>query len=184
MLAFICEWFDPYNGAVDEDDLWDWENNPCIDHLNDLMKMLRSWSPQPTDSIMHKDNISITARLTHVALLRAQNMHKEALDISLRLVRENPTMALPRIAAALCLVDKGEWHSALSVLTELEESDPHDPRVKALANILGRPKSEDEDDVLEVALTKKTTKRSRKWINDAPVNPVAALMVKEGLMKH
>ena len=70
------------------------------------MKMLRAWSPQPTDSIMHKDNISITARLTHVALLRAQNMHKEALDISLRLVRENPTMALPRIAAALCLLTK------------------------------------------------------------------------------
>jgi hypothetical protein len=181
LLAFICEWFDPYNGSVDEDDLWDWENNPCIDHLNDLMKMLRSWSPQPADSIMHKDNISITARLTHVALLRAQNMHKEALDISLRLVRENPTRALPRIAAALCLIDKGEWHSALSVLTELEESDPHDPRVKALANILGRPKSDDEDDVLEVALTKKTTKRSRKWINDAPVNPVAALMVKGGV---
>ena len=181
LLAFICEWFDPYNGSVDEDDLWDWENNPCIDHLNDLMKMLRAWSPQPTDSIMHKDNISLTARLTHVALLRAQNMHKEALDISLRLVRENPTMALPRIAAALCLVDKGEWHSALSVLTELEESDPHDPRVKALANILGRPKSDDEDDVLEVALTKKTTKGSRKWINDAPVNPVAALMVKGGV---
>ena len=181
LLAFICEWFDPYNGSVDEDDLWDWENNPCIDHLNDLMKMLRAWSPQPTDSIMHKDNISITARLTHVALLRAQNMHKEALDISLRLVRENPTMALPRIAAALCLVDKGEWHSAMSVLTELEESDPHDPRVKALANILGRPKSDDEDDILEVALTKKSSKRSRKWINDAPVNPVAALMVKGGV---
>ncbi|MGB1491262.1 MAG: tetratricopeptide repeat protein, partial [Candidatus Poseidoniaceae archaeon] len=116
-----------------------------------------------------------------VALLRAQNMHKEALDISLRLVRENPTMALPRIAAALCLVDKGEWHSALNVLTELEESDPHDPRVKALANILGRPKTDDDEDVLEVALTMKTTKRSRKWINDAPVNPVAALMVKGGV---
>ena len=181
LLAFVCEWFDPYNGSVDEDDLWDWENNPCIDHLNDLMKMLRAWSPQPADSIMHKDKISITARLTHVALLRAQNMHKEALDISLRLVRENPLMALPRIAAALCLVDKGEWHSALSVLTELEESDPHDPRVKALANILGRPKSVDDDDILEVALTKKSTKQSRKWINDAPVNPVAALMVKGGV---
>ena len=181
LLAFICEWFDPYNGSVEEDDLWDWENNPCIDHLNDMMKMLRAWNPQPIDSIMHKDSISITAKLTHVALLRAQNMHKEALDISLRLVRENPLMALPRIAASLCLVDKGEWHSALSVLTELEESDPHDPRVKALANILGRPKSDDDDDVLEVALTKKATKRSRKWINDAPVNPVAALMVKGGV---
>ena len=181
LLAFICEWFDPYNGSVDEDDLWDWENNPCIDHLNDLMKMLRSWNPQPVDGIMHKDNISITARLSHVALLRAQNLHKEALDISLRLVRENPLMVLPRVAAALCLTDKGEWHSALSVLTELEESDPFDPRVKALANILGRPKSEDEDDILEVALTKKVTKRSRRWIDDAPVNPIAALMVKGGV---
>ena len=90
-------------------------------------------------------------------------------------------MVLPRVAAALCLTDKGEWHSALSVLTELEESDPFDPRVKALANILGRPKSEDEDDVLEVALTKKVTKRSRRWIDDAPVNPIAALMVKGGV---
>mgnify|MGYP001180419091 FL=1 len=181
LLAFICEWFDPWNGSVDEDDLWDWENNPCIDHLNDLMRMLRSWSPQPVDGALHKDNISINARLSHIALLRAQNMHKEAMDISLRLVRENPLMSRPRIAAALCLIDKGEWHSALSVLTELEETDPFDPRVRALANILGRPKSDDDEDVLEVALTKALTKRSRRWIDDAPVNPIAALMVKGGV---
>ena len=181
LLAFICEWFDPWNGSVDEDDLWDWENNPCIDHLNDLMRMLRAWSPQPVDGALHKDNISISARLTHIALLRAQNLHKEALDISLRLVRENPLMVLPRIAAALCLTDKGEWHSAISVLTELEESDPYDPRVKALANILGRPKSEDDGELLEVALTKSVTKKSRRWIDDAPVNPIAALMVKGGV---
>ena len=152
LLAFICEWFDPWNGTVDEDDLWDWENNPCIDHLNDLMRMLRSWSPQPTDGSLHKDSLTLNARLSHVALLRAQNKHKEAMDISLRLVREYPLMAKPRIAAALCLIDKGEWHSAMSVLTELEETDPYDPRVKALANILGRPKS-DYNDELEVALT-------------------------------
>ena len=181
LLAFICEWFDPWNGSVDEDDLWDWENNPCIDHLNDLMRMLRSWSPQPVDGALHKDNISINARLSHIALLRAQCMHKEAMDIALRLVRENPLMSRPRIAAALCLVDKGEWHSALSVLTELEETDPFDPRVRALANILGRPKSEDDEDVLEIALTKALTKRSRRWIDDAPVNPLAALMVKGGV---
>tara|TARA_B100000614_G_C14558659_1_gene496422 strand:+ start:172 stop:2562 length:2391 start_codon:yes stop_codon:yes gene_type:complete len=181
LLAFICEWFDPWNGSVDEDDLWDWENNPCIDHLNDLMRMLRSWSPQPVDGALHKDNISINARLSHIALLRAQNMHKEAMNIALRLVRENPLMARPRIAAALCLVDKGEWHSALSVLTELEETDPFDPRVRALANILGRPKSDDDEDVLEIALTKALTKRSRRWIDDAPVNPIAALMVKGGV---
>ena len=181
LLAFICEWFDPWNGSVDEDDLWDWENNPCIDHLNDLMRMLNAWNPQPVDGALHKDNISINARLSHIALLRAQNLHKEALDIALRLVRENPLMAKPRIAAALCLIDKGEWHSALSVLTELEETDPFDPRVRALANILGRPKTDDGDDELEIALTKAPTKRSRRWIDDAPINPVAALMVKSGV---
>ena len=35
--------------------------------------------------------------------------------------------------------------------------------------------------MLEVALTKSLTKRSRRWIDDAPVNPVAALMVKGGV---
>ena len=119
LLAFICEWFDPYNGAVDEDDLWDWENNPCIDHLKSI-EDVTLMGPQPTDSIMHKDNISITARLTHVALLRAQNMHKEALDISLRLVRENPTMALQ--VTTHCVLLTRRKHSALSVLTELKES--------------------------------------------------------------
>ena len=181
LMAFICEWFDPWNGSVDEDDLWDWENNPCIDHLNDLMRMMRSWSPQPADGALHKDSLTVNARLSHIALLRAQNLHKEALDISLRLVREYPLMVKPRIAASLCLVDKGEWHSSLSVLTELEETDPYDPRVKALANILGRPKTDDDEDVLEVALTKPATKRSRRWIDDAPVNPVAALMLKSGV---
>ena len=180
LLAFICEWFDPWNGSVDEDDLWDWENNSCIDHLNDLMRMLRSWSPQPVDGALHKDNLTVNARLSHVALLRAQNKHKDAMNIALRLVREYPLMAKPRIAAALCLIDKGEWHSALSVLDELEETDAYDPRVRALANILGRPKKQSEDD-LEIALTNPPTKRSRRWIDDAPINPVAALMVKGGV---
>ena len=49
-----------------------------------------------------------------------------------------------------------------------------------MANILGRPKS-DYNDELEVALTNSATKRSRKWIDDAPVNPVAALMLKSGV---
>ena len=181
LMAFVCEWFDPWNGSVDEDDLWDWENNPCIDHLNDLMRMMRAWSPQPADGAMHKDSLTVNARLSHIALLRAQNLHKDALDISLRLVREYPLRVKPRIAASLCLVDKGEWHSALSVLNELEETDPYDPRVKALANILGRPKTDDDEDILEVALTKPATKRSRRWIDDAPVNPVAALMLKSGI---
>ena len=183
LMAFICEWFDPWNGSVDEDDLWDWENNPCIDHLNDMMRMLRSWSPKPVDTTLHKDSLNVIARLSHVALLRAQNQNQEALDIALRLVQEYPLMAKPRIAACLCLLDKGEWHSAVSILDELEESDPNDPRVKALANIIGRTRDDDETsaEILEVALTKPSTKRSRRWIDDAPVNPIAALMLKSGV---
>ena len=179
LMAFICEWFDPWNGSVIEDDLWDWENNPCIDHLNDLMRMLRDWSPQPNDSI-HSGGLSIAARISNVALLRTQNKVDEALEISLRLVREEPLMAKPRIAAALCLIDKGDWHSALSVVTELEESDGNDPRVKALANIVGRPRGEANVDELEIALTNPMTKRARRWIDEAPANPIAALMVKGG----
>ena len=102
---------------------------------------------------IHNDNLTINARLSHIALLRLQNKHSEAYSLALKLVKENPLMAKPRIAAALCLIDKGDWHSALNVLEELEETDPHDPRVKALANILGRPKS-DDDEILEIALTK------------------------------
>ena len=180
LLAFICEWLDPWHGTVDEDDLWDWENNSCIDHLNDMMAMIKSWSPEPPEMNIHNDNLTINARLSHIALLRLQNKHSEAYSLALKLVKENPLMAKPRIAAALCLIDKGDWHSALNVLEELEETDPHDPRVKALANILGRPKS-DDDEILEIALTKAPTKRAKRWIDEAPVNPIAALMLKSGV---
>ena len=180
LLTFICEWLDPWHGTVDEDDLWDWENNSCIDHLNDMMAMIKSWSPEPSEMNIHNDNLTINARLSHIALLRLQNKHSEAYSLALKLVKENPLMAKPRIAAALCLIDKGDWHSALNVLEELEETDPHDPRVKALANILGRPKS-DDDEILEIALTKAPTKRAKRWIDEAPVNPIAALMLKSGV---
>ena len=37
ILSFICEWLDPWNGSVTEDDLWDWENNSTIDYLQLLL---------------------------------------------------------------------------------------------------------------------------------------------------
>lgn len=181
LLAFITEWFDPWYGQVTEDDLWDWENNPCIDHLMNLMGMLGDWSPSPQDDNLHKDRLSNVARLSYIGLLRAQNLHEEAMEMALRAVRDQPLMVRPRIAAALCLIDKGDWHSAASVLDELEESDSHDPRVKALANILGRAKKDESATELEIALTEPPTKKSRRWINEAPANPTAALMVKGGV---
>jgi len=181
LLAFITEWFDPWYGQVTEDDLWDWENNPCIDHLMNLMEMLSDWSPSPREDNLHKDRLSNIARLSYIGLLRAQNLHEEAMDMALRLVRDQPLMVRPRIAAALCLIDKGDWHSAMSVLDELEESDSHDPRVMALANILGRSKKDERSSEMEIALTEPPTKKSRRWIDEAPANPTAALMVKGGI---
>ena len=178
LLSFILEWMDPWHGAVDEDDLWDWENNPCIDHLHNMMRMLRDWSPTPSDDSIHHDSLTQCAILSQVAMLRAQNLHEESIELALDTVKNNPLAARPRIAVALCLLDTGDWHSALSILSELEISDEHDPRVKALANIMGKDITSDH---LEVSLTRDSHKGSKNLIDEAPVNPVAGLMVKGGI---
>ena len=46
LLSFVCEWLDPWQGNVDEDDFWDWENNSCIDHIQNTMQMIRNWNPK------------------------------------------------------------------------------------------------------------------------------------------
>tara|TARA_B100001093_G_scaffold2499_3_gene2490 strand:- start:32160 stop:35318 length:3159 start_codon:yes stop_codon:yes gene_type:complete len=178
LLAFVCEWLDPWQGMVTEDDFWDWENNSCIDHLQDLMRMLRGWQPSPSEESIHKDRLTRVSRLSMISLLRAQRQHDDALELSLKLVRDEPTGVRPRIAAALCLIDKGDWHSARSILAELKESDGQDPRVMALSSILGQVVDEEE---MEVALAVGTGKKMRKWINSAPVNAIAGLMVRGGL---
>jgi hypothetical protein len=178
LLAFICEWMDPWHGTVTEDDIWDWENNSCIDHLQMLMSMLRGWKANPPTDIVHSDRLSRVGQLSTIALLRAQRQHDDALEIALQLVKEEPISVRPRIAAALCLVDKGDWHSARSIMVELLESDPHDPRVLALSFILGQPQDEEE---IEVALVNSDRKKMKKFINEAPVNSVAALSIKGGM---
>ena len=102
-----------------EDDLWDWENNSVIDHLQMLQNMMRYWNPQPKELSMHKDRVSLVGQLSMVALLRAQRKYDEALELSLSLVRQDPIGVRPRIAVSLCLLDTGEWHDAKSVLDEL-----------------------------------------------------------------
>jgi hypothetical protein len=178
LLAFICEWMDPWQGNVTEDDIWDWENNSCIDHLQMLMSMLRGWKANPPTNNVHNDRLSRVAQLSIVALLRAQRQHDDALELALQLVKEEPVSVRPRIAVALCLVDKGDWHSARSIMVELMDSDPHDPRVLALSFILGQPQDEEE---LEVALVNSDRNKMKKFINEAPVNSVAALSVRGGM---
>jgi len=179
ILSFICEWLDPWNGTVTEDDLWDWENNSTIDYLQTLLKMMQSWKPQPSEMMLHNDKLSQTGQLSMVALLRAQRRYEEALDLSLSLVRGDPTGVRPRLAVALCLVDTGQWHDAKSVLDELIKSDSKDPRVQALAVIFGYGTKGREH--MEVSLLLDEPKETKKWMDAAPVNAYAALLQKGGL---
>ncbi|HIA89864.1 MAG: hypothetical protein CXX80_01055 [Methanobacteriota archaeon] len=177
LMSFIIEWLDPWRGQVDEDDIWDWENNSCIDNLNDMMKRLRSWNPVPTTKSQHRDRLTLQARISHVALLRAQRRHDESLDLALELIKSEPLSAKARISAALCLVDIGEWHCAQSIYRELSESDAFDPRVKALGALLGMV---EDDTEFEVSLAVGDAKSNRKWVDEAPVNSIAALYAKRG----
>ena len=178
LLAFVCEWLDPFTGNVTEDDFWDWENNSCINNLQHQIQMIRGWNPKLNNDFLTKDRLSRVAQLSMISLMRAQRLHDEALEIALKLVRLDPTGVRPRIAAALCLVDKGDWHSAKSILEELITSDKNDPRVLALSSILGVPVDAEE---FEVALVKGEGKAMKKWINQAPCNSVAALGIKGGM---
>ena len=179
LLAFICEWLDPWNGSVDEDDLWDWENNSTIDHLNEKMRMLRYWAPSYSkEAPQHTDKISLVSSISNIATLRMQRRHEEALELALEAVKQDPLGVRPRIAAALCLLDRGDWHQALSIYRELRESDVNDPRVKALSVILGH-EADTED--IEVSLVLEKGKSLRRWLDDAPVNPVAGLATKGGI---
>jgi tetratricopeptide (TPR) repeat protein len=178
VLAFLAEWLDPWGGGVTEDDFYDWENISSLDLLREYHKRLRSWDPLTKIEDLHKDPISRTAMLSSVAQLRAQRRHEEALDLALECVRQDPNSARARIAAALCLIDRGKWFDALDIFEELQVSDSEDPRVRALGGILGFSAPSDE---LESALNQKPSKRSRKWIDDAPVNPIAALTAKSGI---
>lgn len=178
LLAFVCEWLDPWSGNVSDDDFWDWENNSCINHIQHLTQMIRGWNPKPNNDFLNKDRLSRNAQLSMISLMRGQRMHDDALELALKLVRADPTGVRPRIAASLCLIDKGDWHSARSIMAELNESDKYDPRVMALSAILGQPVDAEE---FEVALVKGEGKSMKKWINQAPCNSVAALDVKGGM---
>ncbi|MGB0780987.1 MAG: tetratricopeptide repeat protein, partial [Candidatus Poseidoniaceae archaeon] len=179
LLAFVCEWLDPWHGTVDEDDLWDWENNSTIDHLNEKMRMLRYWAPSYSkEATQHEDRIALISAISNVATLRMQRKHEEALELALDTVKQDPLGVRPRIAAALCLLDRGDWHQALSIYKELRESDVNDPRVKALSVILGH--EADAEDI-EVSLVLEKGKSLRRWLDDAPVNPVAGLATKGGI---
>lgn len=178
LLALTMEWLDPWAGRVENDDLYDWENNSTIDHLRDLQKRLKSWSPDSSLGDAHSDRLSLHAQLSSVAMLRAQRRSEEALDLCLDLVRTHPDSTLARIACSLCMIDLEQWFDALDVFEEVNESSPDDPRVRALSGILG---FQAEPSELEVALAVGSDVEKASWIDDAPVNPFAALGARKGM---
>ena len=60
----------------------------------------------------------------------------------------------------------------------MNESSAEDPRVQALGGILGFQADPDE---LEIALAIGTDAEKAAWIDDAPVNPYAALSARKGM---
>ena len=179
LLSFVAEWLDPWQGNVSEDDLWDWENNPIIEHLQDTLEMLSEWSPVPDEMRLSKNKITLVSQLSMVGLLRAQRRYDEALDLAYSLVRQHPTGVRPRIAVALCLVDIGEWHDARDILDELIESDPNDPRVLALSAIFGYGQKGRKE--LEVSIVLDKGKQLKRWIDLAPTNAFAGIQLKGGM---
>ena len=177
LLSFIAEWLDPWNGSVDEDDLYDWENVSCLDLLTDMQRRLRSWDPVTRIDSSHSDKIALHAMLSSVAQLRSQRRLEEALELALDCVRLDPNGAKSRIAVALCLIDSGDWFEAMDVFEELQASHSDDPRVRALGGILALDCPTEE---MESALAVGSDVERKRWIDDAPVNPVAALNTKRG----
>ena len=178
LISFVAEWLDPWHGRVDDDDLYDWENISTVDLLREMQGRLQTWDPSTEIGTTHNDRLSLYAQLSSVAQLRAQRRSDEALDLAVQMVRKHSYSTLARIATALCLIDIGEWFDALDIFQELNDIRPEDPRIKALATILGYEQDEDE---LEIVLVNGSQKQKARWIDEAPVNPYAALQVKGGM---
>ena len=178
LLSLTMEWLDPWTGRVATDDLYDWENNSTIDHLREMQKRLKSWAPDSSIGDAHSDRLSLHSQVASVAMLRAQRRSEEALDLCLDLVRAHADSTLARIACSLCMIDLGEWFDALDVFEEVNEASPEDPRVQALGGILGFQVDTDE---LETALAIGNDGEKAVWIDDAPVNPFAALSSHKGM---
>jgi len=178
LIEFISEWMDPWADRVDEDDLYDWENESTIDQIKELQSKIESWDPVSEIGHIHRNRLAHNALISSVAQLRAQRRMDEALDLAVGLVRRYPNSSKARIACALCSLDLGNWHDALEIFRDLQLTGPEDPRVKALGSILGLKADTDE---FEVALAVGTVAEKKPWLDQAPCNPFIGLAIKGGL---
>ena len=178
LVEFVSEWLDPWADRVTDDDLYDWENEPTIDHIKELQSKLESWDPMSEIGHVHRNRLAHIALISSVAQLRAQRRSDEALQLAVGLVRRYPNSVRARIACALCCLDIGEWHDALEIFRDLQQVSPEDPRVMALSSILGLKADVNE---FEVALAVGSVADKKPWLDQAPANAYVGLAVKGGM---
>jgi len=171
-MNFVADYMDPWQGKIDNDDLWDWEANPVIDNVRDLVDRLTYWSPKSRNPSANKDRLTLLSEISQVATMRSQRLNDKALEMAIAVLKKNPQMVRARIAVALCLIDKGDWYLALDLYESLSEIAAADPRVDALGEILGIETNSSE---FEVILAKSKTKNMKDYIDKVPANPIIAL---------
>ena len=161
ILSFVCEWLDPWRGAVTEDDLWDWENNSTIDYIQQLQRMMKSWKPQPSEMALHNDKLTQTGQLTMVASFVLNVDTTRPWSWPCRLVRRSHRRPTSH-CCALSLLDTGQWHDAKSVLDELIKSDSKDPAFRACRHLWVRHQGREH---LEVSLILDDAKETKSgWM--------------------
>ena len=171
-INFIADYMDPWQGKIENDDLWDWEANPMIDNVRDLVDRLTYWSPKSRNPSANTDRLTLISEISQIATMRSQRLNEKALELAISVLKKNPQLVRARIAVALCLIDRGDWYMALDLYESLSEIAAADPRVDALAEILG---IETESNEFEVMLAKGKTKGMKDLIDKVPANPIVAL---------
>ncbi|MCS5584481.1 MAG: hypothetical protein NZ777_13290 [Pseudomonadales bacterium] len=198
VLMMITEFLDPWRGEVDVDLRKKHLKNPSVVHLGLLMKRLAVWEAEDSGKETEAEMMDVRSRMSAIAMLRLQRRGMEALELAIGAVKDNPNHVGGRIALALCLLDgigmPEDRFSALDLYRGLARDAQADPRVQALGVIIGEEASLED---MEAALVetssrlsavgdgkKKTaadkagaadTSEELEWMDEAPVNPVAAL---------
>ena len=198
VLMMITEFLDPWRGEVDVDLRKKHLKNPAVVHLGLLMKRLAVWEADDSGKETDAEIMDVRSRISAIAMLRLQRRGIEALELAIGAVKDNPNHVGGRIALALCLLDgiamPEDRFSALDLYRGLARDAQADPRVHALGVIIGEEASLKD---MEAALVESSnqmsivgdgkkkstankaagdrTSEALEWMDEAPVNPVAAL---------
>ena len=197
VLMMITEFLDPWRGEVDVDLRKKHLKNPTVVHLGLLMKRLAVWEADDSGKETEAEMMDVRSRMSAIAMLRLQRRGMEALELAIGAVKDNPNHVGGRIALALCLLDgigmPEDRFSALDLYRGLAQDAQADPRVQALGVIVGEEASlkdmeaalvESSSQMSTIGDSKKksapdkavdSTSEVLEWMDEAPVNPVAAL---------